>query len=61
MRHLHTKLQLSSLKNKKVEKPVQSARLAVQNVHCAHPISQKNSIRMFTTSKFTPVNQIMAF
>ena len=38
---LHTKLQLSSLKDKKVVKLVQSARCAVQNVHCAHPVSQK--------------------
>ena len=29
------------LKDKKVGKLVQSARCAVQNVHCAHPVSQK--------------------
>ena len=38
---LHTKIQLSSLKDKKVGEKVQSARCAVQNMHCAHPVSQK--------------------
>ena len=31
----------SNFKNKKVGKTVQNARCAVQNVHCAHPVSQK--------------------
>ena len=37
---LHTKLQFSSLKNKKFGKPVQNGRCAVQNVHCAVVLGQ---------------------
>ena len=38
---LYTKLQLSSLKNKKSWENVQNVHCAVQNVHCAHPNCQK--------------------
>ena len=49
---LHTKKQLSSLRNKKLENQSKCAlrRVCVCTVHCAHPVCQKKCIRMFTKS-----------
>ena len=36
---------------------VQSARCAVQNVHCAHPVSQKIVYKNVMKSKFNPTQK----